>query len=96
LNHETILYDEEALVEPVRIVRDFIKLGDFDEIEPITYTECIQAIFPTEGYPVTINPGTVIEYEVPDMYARPWDHIWKQYFEQDMQPPEDVDIFSFE
>ena len=96
MNHETILYDDEALVEPVRIVRDFIKLGDFSEIEPIAYTECIQAIFPTEGYPATINPGTVIEFEVPDMYARPWDHIWREYFEQGMHPPEDEDVFSFE
>jgi hypothetical protein len=37
----------------------------------------------------------VIEYEVPDMYGRPWAQIWEQYWEQGMERPEE-DIFSFE
>jgi hypothetical protein len=97
LHHETILYDEDAFVEPLRIVRNFDKLGDFDEIEPLAYTECIQQIFPVDGQPQTFSPGTIIEYEVPDMYARPWERIWRQYFEAGMEPPDaGEDIFSFE
>ena len=30
LNHEAIFYDEDALVEPIRIVRNFDKLGDLE------------------------------------------------------------------
>jgi hypothetical protein len=97
LRHETILYDEEAFVEPLRIVRDFEKLGDFDEVEPIAYVECIQSVFPVEGRAQSVAPGTVLELEVPDMYGRPWDQIWRKYWEQGMQRPEtEEDIFSFE
>ncbi len=38
----------------------------------------------------------MIQYEVPDMYGRPWAQIWEQYFEQGMEKPEGEDIFSFE
>jgi hypothetical protein len=31
-----------------------------------------------------------------DMYGRPWGQIWEKYFEQDMEKPQDDDIFSFE
>ena len=34
LNHEAIFYDPEALVEPVRIVRNFVKTSGFDEGDP--------------------------------------------------------------
>ncbi|MCP5145254.1 MAG: hypothetical protein H6978_10620 [Gammaproteobacteria bacterium] len=97
LNHESIFYDPEALVEPVRIVRNYVKLSDFDEGEPYAFVECIQGIFPIDGRPTQVSPGQVIEYEIPDMYGRPWAHIWEKYFEQDMERPKaDEDIFSFE
>ena len=35
LNHETVFYDPEALVEPIRIVRDFAKQSDFDRRRPV-------------------------------------------------------------
>jgi hypothetical protein len=37
----------------------------------------------------------VIEYEIPDMYGRPWAEIWDKNFEKDMEKPEEEDIFSF-
>ena len=43
-----------------------------------------------------MTPGRVIEYEVPDMFGRPWAHLWRKHWEQDMQPPAEDDIFSFE
>jgi len=99
LNHEAIFYDPEALVEPVRIVRNYEKQNEFDDADatPYTFIECIQTIFPIDGVATPVNPGDVIEYEIPDMYGRPWDHLWKTYFEQDMHRPEESeDIFSFE
>jgi hypothetical protein len=96
LNHEAIFYDPEALVEPVRIVRNFVKLSDFDEGEPYVFVECVQSIFPSEGKGVPVSPGQTIEYTIPDMYGRPWGELWEEYFEQDMQKPETEDIFSFE
>ena len=97
LNHEAIFYDEEALVEPVRIVRNYVKQGSFREETPYVFIECIQTIFPIDGVATPVTPGNVIEYEVPDMYDRPWGHIWEKYFEQHMQrPEEDDDIFTFD
>jgi hypothetical protein len=96
LNHEAILYDPEALVEPVRIIRNFVKQGSFQDQTPYVFIECVQTIFPIDGRATPVTPGNVIEYEVPDMYNRPWGHIWEEYFEQDMQGPEEEDIFSFD
>jgi hypothetical protein len=96
LSHETILYDPEALVEPVRIVRRLQKINEINEGTPYDVKDCIQTIFAKDGYPTSASPGDVIDYEVPDMYGRPWAHIWETYFEQGMEKPEEEDIFSFE
>jgi hypothetical protein len=97
LNHEAVLYDPEALVEPIRIVQRMDKRADFAdaEVNPIPFIECIQTIFPVDGTATSVAPGSVIEYEVPDMYGRPWAQIWEKYWEQDMKKPEENDIFDF-
>jgi hypothetical protein len=96
LNHEAIFYDPEALVEPVRIVRNIMKQGEFTDSTPYVFVECVQTIFPIDGLATPVAPGEVIEYEVPDMYSRPWAKIWRDYFEGGMQQPEEEDIFSFD
>jgi hypothetical protein len=96
LNHEAIFYDPEALVDPIRIVRNYVRTSGFEEGDPYVFVECTQTIFPIEGRATTVNPGTVIEYRVPDMYGRPWAQIWEQYFEAGMERPEEKDVFSFE
>jgi hypothetical protein len=96
LNHEAIFYDPEALVEPVRIIRNYVKTSGFEEGDPYVFIECTQTIFPIEGVATPVSPGTVIDYEVPDMYGRPWAYIWEKYWEQGMERPEEEDIFSFD
>ncbi|HEY8508406.1 MAG TPA: hypothetical protein VIL32_08625, partial [Steroidobacteraceae bacterium] len=97
LNHEAILYDPEALVEPIRIVRNLTRQSSLREGDPYTYIECVQTIFPVNGVATSVSPGTVIPYKVPDMYGRPWAQMWEEYFEQGMQkPPENEDLFNFE
>jgi hypothetical protein len=96
LNHEAIFYDVGALVDPIRIVRNYQKLSDFDEGDPYVYVECIPMIFPINGTATPVSPGAVIEYEVPDMYGRPWAQIWQKYHEQGIQGAEPEDVFSFE
>ncbi|MGD8809947.1 MAG: hypothetical protein PVG24_10100 [Gammaproteobacteria bacterium] len=99
VNHEAIFYDPEALVEPIRIVRNLHKVSDFTDSDetPYTFIECLQTIYEVDGSAVPMSPGAVIEYEVPDMYGRPWAKIWEDNFEQNMSPPDDdEDIFSFE
>jgi len=99
LNHETIIYDSEALVEPIRIVRNLHKINEFKDADetPYPFIECVQTIFSVAGHNSPVSPGDVIEFEVPDMYGRPWDAIWRKYFEQGMsRPNEDEGLFNFE
>jgi len=96
INQEGIFYDPEAFLEPIRMVRNLSKISDFQEKPPFTFIECIATIYPIEGRATPVAPGTVLELEVPDMYARPWARLWEQYQEQGMQRPAAEDIFSFE
>ena len=41
LNHEAIFYDPEALLQPVRIVRNYIKSAGFDKADPFVFIQCI-------------------------------------------------------
>jgi hypothetical protein len=95
LKHETVFYDPEALVEPVRIVRSIVKRGDFDQGDPFVYTKCVQTIFPINGVAAHVAPSKTIEYEVPDLYARPWAQIWEKYWENGMERPQQEDLFDF-
>jgi hypothetical protein len=95
INHEAILYDPEALVEPVRLIRNYTKISGFEQGDPLPFIECIPTIYPVNGTMTPVSPGTTIELKVPDMYGRPGAQIWEQYFEQGMQKPADEDIFSF-
>jgi hypothetical protein len=95
LEHETVFYDEEALVEPVRQVRFLSKASELRDAPPYTYVTCNQTIFPVEGRGIPINPGTVIQYKVEDMYGRPWAAVWEEWFEQDMQRPQGEKLFGF-
>ncbi len=84
-------------MEPIRVVRNYLKTSGFEEGDPYVFIECVQTIFPIKGAPTPVAPGTVIEYEVPDMYGRPWAQMWETYNEQGMEKPDtQEDIFSFD
>jgi hypothetical protein len=87
LAHEAILYDPEALVEPVRIVSHLPRLSDLSEGNPYTFIECIPGFFPSQGRAKPANPGDRVLLEVLDMYGRPWANIWERYYEQGMHNP---------
>lgn len=95
IEHEIILYDLEALVQPVRLVQVHIKTGELAEVDPFVYGRCIQTIFPVNGRPQPLRPGVTIEYTVPDMFGRPWAQIWEQYFEKGMKRPAEESLFDF-
>jgi hypothetical protein len=97
LNHEAILYDPEALVEPIRIIERMDKRADFAdaEVSPIVFTECIQTIYPMQGSATPLTPGRVIQFEVPDMFGRPWAQMWEKYWEKGMKKPDEEDLFDF-
>jgi hypothetical protein len=95
LNHEAIFYDPEALVEPVRIVRNYTKSADFSKASPFVFIECVPTIFPVDGKATSVTPGQTIPYKVPDMYGRPWAQNW-DLFEKGMEKPKEEDIFKFD
>jgi hypothetical protein len=80
----------------VRIIRNIVRQSGFEQGDPQPFIECVQTIFSVEGTSTSVAPGTVIEYEVPDMYGRPWARIWEQYWEAGMERSQEEDIFSFE
>jgi hypothetical protein len=94
LKHEAILYDPEALVEPIRIVRNFNKLSGPESGPPHIYIECVQTIFPVNGKATPLAPGATFQYEVPDMFGRPWAKLWERH-EKNMEKPVNDDIFDF-
>jgi hypothetical protein len=97
LNHEAVFYDPEALVKPIRIVRNLDRIGGFGEGEPQNYIRCVQTLFPVNGVPTHKTPGTTFPYEMPDLYGRPWAQLWSKYFERGMQQQETKgDLFDFQ
>jgi hypothetical protein len=95
IKHEVVLYDEDAFVDPVRIVQSWDKVGGLNENEPFPVMECIPQIFPVNGVARPVSPGTRFEYEFPDIFGRPWARIWETYHERGMARPAPEDIFSF-
>ena len=88
LEHETVFYDPEAFVQPVRDIRFFSRRGDYKDGAPFHLEHCNQTIFVGEdGRGTQVPPGTTIPYTVRDLYDRPWARIWEQYFERGMQRP---------
>jgi hypothetical protein len=84
---EVILYDEEALAEPVRIVHRLDKRGALNEGDPFTVMECIPQSFPVDGHTTPMAPGQTFEYTLPDIFGRPWAQIWERYHEEGMERP---------
>src|SRR5690606_11595311 len=72
LNIEAIFYDPEALVEPVRQVRNLIWQRALNEGAPYIFVECNPTIFPVDGRAQPISPGMTFDYTLPDWFGRPW------------------------
>ncbi len=87
LKHEVVLYDDEAFVDPLRIVHYLDKRGDLNEGDPFPIMECIPQSFPVDGHTTPMAPGQTFEYTLPDMFGRPWAQIWERYHEEGMERP---------
>ena len=96
MDHEIVLYDPEALVDPVRILHRWTKAGALGDGDPYPYIECVRLNYPVDGVATPIAPGTTIEFTVPDIYGRPWADVWERYFEPGMERPERQTLFGFE
>jgi hypothetical protein len=99
LGHEAIFYDPDALVEPIRIVRTLTRMGGVEEGNPYAFIECVPTILPINGKATPVTPGKTVQYDVPDIYGRPWAATWEKYFEKGMRNPElekEDEMFNFD
>lgn len=96
IDWETIIYDPEALVAPVRILWHRNYQQSWATADRLGWAECTRALYPIDGFATQVAPGEVIEFRVPDMFDRPWAKIWADYFEQDMERPEDTLDLGFD
>jgi hypothetical protein len=96
IDWEAVIYDSEALVEPVRILWHRTYEQGWDTAERLGFSECTRRLYPIDGYATQVAPGDVIEYRVPDMFGRPWATIWEEHFEQSLDRPDDELDLGFE
>jgi hypothetical protein len=93
LDWETIIYDSQALVEPVRLLWHRGYQRSLSEAGRFANAECIRPLYPIEGRATPVAPGEIIQFRVPDMGSRPWAESWEVYFEDGMQrPQEELDL----
>jgi hypothetical protein len=86
VDQELIVYDPEALVQPVRILWHRNYQRTWTDAGRLGFGLCTRPMYPIDGIPTAVAPGQVIPYQVPDMLDRPWAEIWK-VLEKDMARP---------
>jgi hypothetical protein len=98
LDHETIFYDPDAFVAPVRATYRFLRAATTDDpARRYTFIECLSNIFDTDGRP---KQTTNADSRFVDYYGRPWAKNWEKYFEAGWDKPKDdlpdaiTDIFK--
>jgi hypothetical protein len=98
LDHETIFYDPDAFVAPVRASFRFVRAATTDDPERrYTFIECLSNIYNTDGRPKQV---TAADPRFVDYYGRPWAKNWEKYFEADWDKPQEdlppavIDIFK--
>jgi hypothetical protein len=93
IDWETVIYDPEALAQPVRIVWHRNYQQSWSEAGRLGWAECTRALYPIDGFATQVAPGETIEFTVPDMLDRPWAKIWEEHFEQNMsRPKREIDL----
>jgi len=86
LDHETIFYDPDAFVTPLRASFRFNRIATPDAPERrYNYIECLSNIFNTDGKPKQV---TNADSRFVDYYGRPWAKNWEKYFEAGWDKPE--------
>jgi hypothetical protein len=95
LDHETIFYDPEAFVAPVRAAFRFQRLATPDDPERrYIFIECLGSLKNVKGRPVQLTPK---DPDFIDYYNRPWAKNWEKWFEADWKKPAEespVDVFG--
>ena len=98
LDHETVFYDSDAFVQPLRATYRYVRVaGPDDPTHRYTYIECLSNLRNTNGRPTQL---TKADPRYIDYYGRPWAQNWEKFFEvgwdrpQDTLPQDVLDIFK--
>jgi len=98
LDHETIFYDPDAFIQPLRASFRFARAATPDDpARRYTFIECLSNIQNTNGRPTQL---TAADPRYVDFYGRPWAKNWEKYFEvgwdkpQDTLPQDILDLFK--
>jgi hypothetical protein len=86
LDHETIFYDPDAFVAPLRASFRFVRSATpADPESRYTFIQCLSNIYNTNGRPqqVTASDPRFVDY-----YGRPWAKNWEEHFEADWEKPD--------
>jgi len=98
LDHETIFYDPDVFVAPVRGSFRFRRVATTDDPNRrYTFIECLSNIVNVDGRPKQL---TNADPRYVDYYGRPWAKNWEKYLEAGWDKPQDdlpaavTDIFK--
>jgi hypothetical protein len=86
LSHETVFYDPDAFVQPLRATYRYVRRSTTeDPNQRYTYIECLSNLRNTNGRPTQL---TNADPRYVDYYGRPWAVDWEKYFEVGWDKPE--------
>jgi hypothetical protein len=98
LDHETVFYDPDAFVQPLRATYRYVRQATPDNpTRRYTYIECLSNLRNTNGRPTQL---TNADPRYIDYYGRPWAQDWEKYFEvgwdrpQSTLPQDVLDLFK--
>jgi len=98
ISHETIFYDPEAFVAPVRATMLIRRARTTDDANArFSFVECLSNIRNVNGRPTQLTPG---DPDFVDYYGRPWAKNWEKHFEKGWDKPQEelpsaiTDIFK--
>jgi hypothetical protein len=97
LDHETVFYDPDAFVAPLRGTFRFTRTATAAEPNRrFNFIECLSNIVNTDGRPTQL---TAADPRYIDYYGRPWAKNWEKYFEKGWEKPDEalapeLDIFG--
>jgi hypothetical protein len=90
LDHESIFYDPEAFVQPLRATYRYARQATAaDPNRRYTYIECLSNLRNTNGRPTQL---TKADPRYIDYYGRPWAQNWEKYFEEGWEKPQDSSV----
>ena len=90
LDHETIFYDPEAFVAPLRATYRYARVATpADPERRYTYIQCLSNIRNTNGRAGQQNSS---DPRFVDYYGRPWAQNWERFFEQGWDKPASTDV----